>query len=36
VLDQVLKMREQFRELRFSFKGDEYDDLIQRLHQLIS
>ncbi len=36
VLDQVRKLRESFRELRFCFKGDEYDDQIQDLHKLIA
>jgi len=36
VLDQVRKLRERFREMRFCFSGDEYDDLIQTLHQLIA
>ncbi|MFO7600661.1 MAG: hypothetical protein R6X27_12755, partial [Candidatus Desulfacyla sp.] len=36
VLDQVRTLRGSFRELRFCFKGDEYDDLIQDLHKLIA
>jgi aminomethyltransferase len=36
VLDQVQRLREPFRELRFCFKGDEYDDLVQQLHRLIA
>jgi len=36
VLDQVRKLRGSFRELRFCFKGDEYDNLIQDLHKLIA
>jgi aminomethyltransferase len=36
VLDEVKKLRERFRELRFCFKGDEYDALIQDLHNLIA
>ena len=36
VLDQVRKLRERFREMRFCFSGDAYDDLIQTLHQLIA
>ncbi len=35
-LDQVKRLREPFRELRFCFKGDEYDDLVQQLHRLIA
>ena len=35
-LDQVQRLREPFRELRFCFKGDEYDDLVQQLHRLIA
>ncbi|MCD6304844.1 MAG: glycine cleavage system aminomethyltransferase GcvT [Deltaproteobacteria bacterium] len=36
VLDQVKKMRAGFQELKFCFKGHEYDDLIQELHSLIA
>jgi len=35
VKEPVKKLRQNFRELRFCFKGDEYNDLIQELHQLI-
>ncbi len=33
--DPVRKLRKQFSELTFCFKGDAYDDLIQTLHRLI-
>ena len=36
VLDAVKKLRERFHELRFCFRGHEYDDLIQTLHKLIA
>jgi aminomethyltransferase len=35
VTDEIQKMRERFRDLQFCFKGDEYEDLIQKLHRLI-
>lgn len=34
VKSQVKALREQFRELRFCFRGDEYADIIQQLHNL--
>ncbi len=36
VLDAVKKLRERFRQLRFCFKGNDYDDLVQALHRLIA
>jgi aminomethyltransferase len=35
VTDQVKALREQFGELQFCFSGDEYSDLIQKLHTLL-
>ena len=32
VVDQVKALREQFQELQFCFRGDEYSDLLQKLH----
>jgi aminomethyltransferase len=36
VTDEIQKLRERFRDLQFCFKGDEYEDLIQKLHRLIA
>ncbi|MBW1783834.1 MAG: glycine cleavage system aminomethyltransferase GcvT [Deltaproteobacteria bacterium] len=36
VLEPVKKLRENFRELKFCFRGDEYADVIQALHTLIA
>jgi aminomethyltransferase len=33
--ERVKALREQFRELRFCFTGDEYADLVESLHKLI-
>ena len=33
--DEVKKLRSQFQELKFCFKGREYEDVIQKLHGLI-
>lgn len=35
VPDQIRKLREPFRELKFCFTGDEYTDLLQELHRLL-
>ena len=35
VTDQVKALRGRFREIRFCFSGDEYADVIQRLHGLL-
>ena len=35
VASRVKALREPFRELRFCFRGSEYEDLLQRLHALL-
>ena len=35
VTDQVKALREQFRELQFCFRGDEYNGMLQKLHELL-
>ena len=35
VVDQIKKLREKFTTLKFCFSGSEYDDLLQKLHELI-
>jgi aminomethyltransferase len=35
VIDKVKDLRERFSELQFCFRGDEYDDLLQKLHELL-
>jgi aminomethyltransferase len=35
VVDAVKALRKQFSELQFCFRGEEYGDLIQKLHELI-
>lgn len=35
VTDQVKALREQFRELQFCFRGDEYSGMLQKLHELL-
>jgi aminomethyltransferase len=35
VTDQVKALREQFRELQFCFRGDEYSRMLQKLHELL-
>ena len=35
VKDQVKALRKRFQELQFCFKGDENDDLLQKLHELL-
>ena len=35
VTDQVKALREQFYELRFCFRGNEYNDVLQKLHELL-
>ena len=35
VVDKVKELRERFCDLRFCFGGDEYADLLQRLHELL-
>ena len=35
VTDQVKELRERFRELQFCFRGDQYADVLQKLHELL-
>jgi aminomethyltransferase len=35
VMDQIKALRASFRELQFSFRGEEYTDVIQKLHSLL-
>jgi aminomethyltransferase len=35
VTEPVKALRNQFSEIRFCFRGNEYDDLLEQLHQLI-
>jgi len=35
VADQVKELRRRFAELRFCFRGDEYADLMEKLHKLL-
>jgi len=35
VTDKVKAFRERFSELQFCFRGDEYDDVLQKLHELL-
>jgi aminomethyltransferase len=35
VIDQVKTLRKRFCELRFCFRGDEYADVVQKLHHLL-
>ncbi|MEN6486164.1 MAG: hypothetical protein ABFD98_14915, partial [Syntrophobacteraceae bacterium] len=35
VADKVKALRAPFRELRYCFRGEEYADLLQKLHALI-
>ena len=35
VTDQVKTFREQFRELQFCFRNDEYADVLEKLHELL-
>ena len=35
VTDQVKALREQFRELQFCFRGDEYSGMLEKLHELL-
>jgi len=35
VIDQVKELRGPFRELQFCFRGDEYADVLQKLHELL-
>ncbi|MBD3305001.1 glycine cleavage system protein T, partial [candidate division KSB3 bacterium] len=35
VKDEVTKFRQRFLDLHYCFSGDEFDELIQKLHQLI-
>ena len=35
VVDEVKALRERFRELQFCFRGAEYDDVVQKLHDLL-
>ena len=35
VIDQVTALREQFCELQFCFRGDEYSGMLQKLHELL-
>jgi len=35
VVDRVKALRRRFREMRFCFSGDEFADVVQRLHELL-
>jgi len=35
VSDQVKALRKRFSQLRFCFRGDEYADMLQKLHELL-
>jgi aminomethyltransferase len=35
VIDQVKALRERFSELQFCFRGDEYADMLHKLHELL-
>jgi aminomethyltransferase len=35
VIDQVRRLRARFRDLQFCFKGEEYEDVLHRMHDLI-
>jgi len=35
VTDKVKALRERFSEMQFCFRGDEYDDVMQKLHELL-
>ena len=35
IKDQVRALREPFCELQFCFRGDEYADILQKLHDLL-
>ncbi|HID29146.1 MAG TPA: glycine cleavage system protein T, partial [Desulfobacterales bacterium] len=35
VKDQIKALRQGFLELKFCFRGDEYDDVVQQLHDLL-
>ncbi len=35
VTDQVKTLRQRFRELQFCFRGEEYADVLQKLHELL-
>jgi len=35
ITDKVKAFRKRFSELRFCFKGEEFDNVIQRLHGLL-
>ena len=35
VIDKVKGLRERFSELQFCFRGHEYDDVMQKLHELL-
>ena len=35
VTDQVKALRQRFRELQFCFRGEEYADVLQKLHELL-
>ncbi|MBW1726636.1 MAG: glycine cleavage system aminomethyltransferase GcvT [Deltaproteobacteria bacterium] len=35
VSDKVKKLRERFGKLQFCFRGDEYNDVLQKLHELL-
>ncbi|MGD8447904.1 MAG: glycine cleavage system aminomethyltransferase GcvT [Desulfobacterales bacterium] len=35
VSDKVKKLRERFSKLQFCFRGDEYNDVLQKLHELL-
>jgi aminomethyltransferase len=35
VIDKVKELRERFSDLQFCFRGREYDDVLQKLHELL-
>jgi aminomethyltransferase len=35
VIDKVKELRKRFSELQFCFRGREYDDMLQKLHELL-
>ncbi len=35
VTDEAMALRERFSELKFCFRGNEYAELLQKLHELL-
>ena len=35
VIDQIKAVRKPFCDLQYIFEGDEFDDLVQKLHSLV-